>query len=460
MPKAKIFYFSLNDETRRQDKLDWLRHNTLQSIDFEQIIPNEKGNWLNQTDNDFETLLPIASKEVKNNKAGKEFDEAIFKLFSTGISTNRDEWIIDFSKIYLGKKMKFFADFYNSLDKQNKSFDTIIKWSRNLKQKFNNGSKEAFDEKRIQNLNYRPYTPTFYYNSDLFIDEHGQLKDVFLKENFAISLRNSTSNKDFHVLAVNTIYDLHFTGDSQAVPLYRYDEKGSKIENITDWGLEQFQKHYSPLIPDVGITKESIFWYVYAVLHNPAYRTKYEQNLKRDFPRIPFYEDFEQWAAWGRQLMDLHINYEAPLSPEGELLEVVNRTWVGGDEKSEQKGLFNEVKEIEPLYKTPLIPKTKLKADKLGGIIELDEKTYLRGVPAEAWEYKLGNRSALEWVLDQYKESKPSDPTIAEKFNTYRFADYKEQVIDLLQKVCTVSVETMRIIRAMEAMQTPQTTKS
>lgn len=92
------------------------------------------------------------------------------------------------------------------------------------------------------------------------------------------------------------------------------------------------------------------------------------------------------------------------------------------------------------------VPKAKLKADKEAGRIILDEQTTLAGVPASAWEYRLGNRSALEWVLDQYKEKKPSDPTIAEKFNTYRFADYKEQVIELLMRVCTVSVRTMEII--------------
>jgi predicted helicase len=94
--------------------------------------------------------------------------------------------------------------------------------------------------------------------------------------------------------------------------------------------------------------------------------------------------------------------------------------------------------------------KVKLIANKEKGIIEIDELTFLTGVPKEAWDYKLGNRSALEWVLDQYKEKKPKDPTIAEKFNTYRFADHKVEVIDLLKRVCTVSVETVRIIKEME----------
>jgi predicted helicase len=186
--------------------------------------------------------------------------------------------------------------------------------------------------------------------------------------------------------------------------------------------LEQFAAHYS----DKGLkprVKEDIFHYVYAVLHNPAYRQKYELNLKREFPRIPFYENFHQWAAWGKRLIDLHINYES-IKPYP--LQVVTAT------------------DVKPL------PKPKLKADKESGVIFLDENTELTGIPAEAWDYKLGNRSALEWILDQYKESKPKDPTIAEKFNTYRFADYKEQVIDLLKRVCTVSVETMKIVDKMK----------
>jgi predicted helicase len=98
-----------------------------------------------------------------------------------------------------------------------------------------------------------------------------------------------------------------------------------------------------------------------------------------------------------------------------------------------------------------LQPKAILRADKDAGSIALDSETTLRGIPSVAWDYKLGNRCALEWVLDQYKEKKPKDHTIREKFDTYRFADYKEKVIDLLMRVTTVSVETERITRAMKA---------
>lgn len=178
---------------------------------------------------------------------------------------------------------------------------------------------------------------------------------------------------------------------------------------------------------DRQITKEAIFHYVYGVLHDPFYREKYARNLKRELPRIPFYPDFWQWADWGKTLMDLHIGYET-VEPWP-----LKRTDVR-DEEARQAGVA---------------PKAMLKADREAGRITLDSETTLAGVPPEAWGYQLGNRSALEWVLDQHREKKPKDPTIRAKFDTYRFAEYKEKVIDLLARVATVSVATVKITREM-----------
>ena len=177
------------------------------------------------------------------------------------------------------------------------------------------------------------------------------------------------------------------------------------------------------------ITKDAIFHYVYGVLHDPAYREKYALNLKREFPRIPFYGDFWRWAEWGERLMALHIGYETVEPWPLERVDVP-------DQRSRKAGLA---------------PRPILRADKTAGAIVLDSDSQLGGVPKEAWEYRLGNRSALEWVLDQHKEKKPKDSTIRERFNTYRFADHKERVIDLLRRVTRVSVETMAIVEQMRA---------
>ncbi len=165
------------------------------------------------------------------------------------------------------------------------------------------------------------------------------------------------------------------------------------------------------------------------MLYDPIYREKYALNLRREFPRIPVYADFWRWAHWGEKLMALHIGYE---TVEPWPLERIDMP----DEKSRKAGLT---------------PRAMLKAHKDTGNIQLDSETQLTGVPPEAWNYKLGNRSALEWILDQHKEKTPNDPTICEKFNTYRFENYKEKVIDLLKRVTRVSVETMTIVEAMRA---------
>ena len=214
-------------------------------------------------------------------------------------------------------------------------------------------------------------------------------------------------------------------------PLYRYTPDGQRVSNVTDWAIRRINDHYraewgdhyARIAGDDGITAEDIFAYTYAVLHDPVYRHDYAVDLLREFPRLPLYHDFDAWARMGRELLDLHINFE---SAEPFPLERVDK-----DGPSTGSG--------------PAV-KVKLTANKATGTILLDDKTSLVGVPESAWRYRLGSRSALEWVLDQYKERKPRDPTIAEKFNTYRFADHKERVIDLLRRVCTVSVNTMDVV--------------
>ncbi|MEA5559018.1 type ISP restriction/modification enzyme [Nodularia spumigena] len=421
---CKIFYIRRPDFDTAEEKLRFLSHNKFSQIPFEHITPDKKHNWINQADNDFDTLLPLVDKDVK---AGKK-QEALFKLFTIGVVTNRDEWVYDISHLFLREKIKFMIGIYDSCLKD-KFMDNSIKWSSSLEKYLESGKKVNFNKNLIQISLYRPYFKLFHYTEKIFnhrlTQNHYDIFSPDLKsENKIIAFSCVGSNKYFQCLASNLLVDLHLTGDSQCLPLYRYDKEGKRIDNITDWGLKQIQSHYQ----DKTITKIDIFHYTYAVLHNPEYRKKYELNLKRDFPRLPFYENFHQWVNWGKQLMELHINYER-VAP------------------------YNLTRVDIPLKDYQKTPKPKLKADKTKGNIILDDVTTLQSIPSQAWEYMLGNRCALEWILDQYKEKKPKDPTIAEKFNTYRFADYKEQVIDLLMRVCTVSVETMKIINLMSSSQ-------
>jgi len=417
---CKIFYshpFHIHE--LRDNKITYLATSKFNQIPFEHITPDRKHNWINQTDNDFDTLLPLVDKDVKAGKGEK----AIFKLFFRGMETGRDEWVYDISKNALEQKVKFLVNIYQeTLRNSNYSEKNQIKWDRELTKYLDKRINKNFHPEQIVNSLYRPF-----YNQHFYFDKHlNRMPSYWFNiykndsENKYIAFSGVGSSKYFHCLSSNLIIGLDTIEKTQCLPLYRYDKEGNPIDNITDWGLKQIQTHYQ----NTTITKIDIFHYTYAALHNPAYRQKYQLNLKRDFPRLPLYDNFPQWVNWGQQLMDLHINYET-VSP------------------------YKLSRVDIPLKDNQTTPKAKLKADKTKGSIIIDDITTLQNIPSLAWEYKLGNRCALEWILDQYKEKKPKDPTIAAHFHTYRFADYKQQVIDLLMRVCTISVETMNIIQQM-----------
>jgi len=374
----------------------------------------------------------MASKDVKLAK-DKITEEVIFKLFSLGVITARDEWVYDVNKKDLKQKILFLHEVYNheaerlagkvSRDDISDQVDYTIKWTRAVKNDLAKGKLYAFRKDFMSNCLYRPFIRKSLYFSKELNEMQYQLPIIFpdqKSENIVIAV--NVGNKPFNVLASKWLVDYHFNGDSQCFPLYRYDRDGERRDNITDWALKQFQSHYH----SKTITRLDIFHYVYAVLHDPTYREKYHLNLRREFPRIPFHEEFRKWSDWGKRLMELHIGFE----------------------QEDPYPLKRIDKKPEP-DKTPLAVKPILKADRAAKTIQLDSVTTLQGVPPAAWEYQLGNRCAIEWVLEYHKERKPKDPTIRAKFNTYRFADHKEEVIDLLRRVCQVSVETITIIKEM-----------
>jgi predicted helicase len=457
---CRIFYEAVRDYAKADEKSDFIASKTINEREYSEIRPNESGNWINLSNNDFDSLMPIALKASKSEQKSK----AIFSLFSQGVKTNRDEWVWGFSREQVTTRVTYLVSGYTQAKKnlpKDAALDTVsnftgtdIKWTRRLKKSLLSRRELAFDASRLIRSLYRPFISQWlYFSADLNEDSY-RLSGLFCpqKSSTAIVFTDTSPRAPFSVLGCDGPFEHHLAASSdsfQCVGLYRYDDEGNRADNITDWALKQFQHHYKILSPQPfpdgrmsqtsrdgkHITKEAIFHYVYAVLHDPIYREKYALNLKREFPRIPFYgsteADFKQWADWGKTLMDLHIGYER-VSPAA-----LTRT-----DTPDEKARKNAGKSYTP--------KAMLKADKEAGRITLDTETTLDDIPDTAWEYKLGNRSALEWILDQYKEKKPKDPTIREKFDTYRFADYKEKVIDLLMRVTTVSVETQAIVGMMK----------
>ena len=432
---ARVHYTRRPELETADEKLAFLASQPLRNLPFDEVSPDIAGNWINQTHNDFDTLLPLASKETKAAKTAAK-ERAIFKLFSLGVVTNRDEWVYDESDVLLTSKVQFLIDEYNrQLGSPTDDLGTLIKWTRALKASFTRRQSLRFLPNNVRLSLYRPFASRRLYFDKSLNEFQYQTPQIWPQpDTRQPAICFTTGGRlDFSTFATDIVPSLTVLSldANQCLGLYRFDDAGNRHDNITDWALKQFAAHYAD---ETGkgkgarkITKEAIFHYCYAVLHDPVYRTKYAQNLKREFPRIPFYADFWRWAAWGEALMALHIGYEQ-VEPFALRREDVP------DAKARAAGLP---------------PKALLKSDPAAGSITLDTETTLHGIPPEAWDYRLGNRCALDWVLDQHKEKKPKDPTIRDRFDTYRFADHKERVIDLLARVTTVSVETVRIVEAM-----------
>ena len=418
-----IHYSYREDAETAVDTLAYLREAKLDEIVFRHIKPDQKNNWLNQADTNFADLMPLASRLTKLAKTVED-EQAVFGLYSVGVSTNRDEWVYDYTLEHLRTKVQLLISTYEETRSklggtavEDDLLPMTIKWTRDLKRQLQKDVSNIYSGNSARLALYRPFVHKALYYSHNLNEMRYQLPQIFPDEidsqNKVICFPGNSSTHAFTVLATDRLYSHDLIKTTQCLPLYRYTPEGERVSNITAWGLRQFREHYG----DDSITAEDIFAYTYAALHDPVYRERYEVDLLREFPRLPFHEEFEPWVNLGQELLDLHIGFES----------------------AEPYGL-ERVEHSNP----PGAP--RLLADKERGAIVLDARTTLTGVPPEAWDYRLGSRSALEWVLDQYKERKPRDPTIREQFNTYRFADYKEQVIDLLQRVCTVSVMTVRIV--------------
>ena len=304
-----IHYASRDDAELAVEKLGYLRETRLQDVAFEPIDPDEKGNWLNQSDTDFGNLLQLSDRGTKRSKTAVG-QNAIFHRHSMAVATNRDEWVYDFDVRNLRDKALFFTDTYNELqDTNDTSYDTVIKWSRDLRNEFDRGKRIVYNEANRILSNYRPFVTKHHFAdftmNDVLTRNHYEIFGNDLQtENRVINF--CVNGKHFYLLASNRLTDLHFTGDTQCLPLWQYTPEGQRVSNITEWGLRQFREHYG----DESITAEDIFAYTYAALHDPAYRETYAVDLLREFPRLPFHEDFGAWVRLGQELLDLHIGFE------------------------------------------------------------------------------------------------------------------------------------------------------
>ena len=439
----RIFYYRTDDLSNKQQKFDLLTERQhIGNIPWQPIQPDTRHTWLTEgLHAEFETFIPMGTKEAKASKNNPA--NVIFKTYSVAINTSRDAWVYNFNRNVLTENISKMIQTYNTevarwgqrtdqnanLDDFVVSDDKKIKWSRNLKRELKRNRIAEYAEHKVRDSLYRPFTKSNLFFDSIMNDEISHFRSIFPTpevsgENRAIIVSDRGFRSGFNTLVTNLIPDFHTLSTSdgfQCFPFYIYDEDGTnRRENITDWALTEFRFHYN----DNTLTKWDIFHYNYGLLHHPDYQGKYEANLKRDLPHIPFATDFRGFADAGAHLADLHVNYES------------------------QPG-YDKLKFVQT-PDTPLnwrVEKMKLSKDKTA-LIYNDFLT-LSGIPPKVFNYRLGTRSALEWIVDQYRVKTDKRSGIVNDPNR---VDDPQYIVKLIGKVITVSLETVDIISTLPAL--------
>lgn len=432
----KIFYSTVDFRATRLEKFDLLEQaQTARGLEWREIEPDARYTWLTEgLQDDFETFLPMGTKETK----GETGQEVVFATFSNGVKTNRDTWAYNFDRQALAQNMRRMIEAYNDhvarwqrltpkvpVNEFVDNDETQISWSRDLKQDLERENFAEFEETKIRRALYRPFTKTYLFFDRILNEEVYQFPTFFPTpetENRVICV-GGYGRKAFAVSMTNHIPDLNFYADpQQSFPFYTYAEDGSgRKENITDWALIRFREHYQ----DAAITKWDIFHYIYAILHHPAYRETYAANLKRDLPRIPFAPEFWPFVESGRKLAELHVHYED--QPQYPLQRIEN-----------PDALLSY--RVEKMRLTP--DKTQREDSRL----VYNDFLTLAGIPPEAFAYRLGNRSALDWVIDRYRVTTDERSGIVNDPNRL---DDPQYIVRLIGQVITVSVETVKIVNGL-----------
>lgn len=458
---CELHYHDIGDYLSREEKLHIIEEfGSVADMPFKDITPNEHGDWVGQRSEEFGKFLQIGTK---NNQ-----EETLFVRYSRGVGTGRDAWVVNSSVANLSSNVSATIEFYNSqvrdfesknagltvtqskkkalIDKFIDTDSRRISWTRGLKEDLGRGKYFDFSEESIRTVVYRPYFKQNLYFGRNFNDAVNLLPYIFTDsggENLAIQVTGVGSNKGFSALIVDTLPDLELISKGQVFPLYTYEQasEGSlfsgdsngyqRKDNISDAMLTKFREQYG----DQSITKEDIFYYVYGLLHSPEYREKYEDDLKKMLPRIPFAPDFWAFSKAGRELGQLHVGYEK-LEPWP--LTIQKHKLVEGDD-------FYHVKQMKHPGKRGNLDLST---------IEYNANITISGIPAEAHEYIVNGKSALAWVMERYAVKVDKASGIRNDPNDWATEhNDPEYILRLVGQVARVSVETVRIVKGLPGLE-------
>ncbi|WP_396584049.1 DEAD/DEAH box helicase [Bartonella grahamii] len=488
--RCKIHYYDIGDNLTTKEKLHEIQR--LGSVGgikrehgWQMITPDEHGDWLGQRNSDFEKFLALGDK--------KGSDKKLFENFSRGIQTGRDAWAYNSSREALAKNMSNMITFYNSeVARFNNAYahadrkaranavdDFVntdakkISWSRALKQKLAREKVFELKETCLIQSSYRPFTRQWLYYNRAFNEMIYQMSRIFplekAVENRGIQITGVGASSGFSVLMTKSLPNLDAMEKGQCFPRYIYedvvslkdknDNQSHLFENtiveititglqrrdaLTDEGLAYFKAAY----PSEVITKDNLFYYVYGILHSEDYRARYAHNLSKQLPRIPTVkkvEDFWAFVTAGRKLGDLHMNYEEVEPYPVTYKQGDPRTWVISDEKS-----FYRVEAMKFAGKRGAIDKST---------VIYNAHITMQNIPLEAYEYVVNGRPALEWVMERQIVKTDKASGLVNDANCYAVETVGNPAypLELFQRVITVSLETMKIVRSLPKLEVRET---
>lgn len=466
---ARLHYKDIGDYLSREEKLEIVGRDDLALIDWETITPNASGDWINQRGDAFEAFAPMGAKGDQG---------AIFSVWGRGLETGRDAWVYNADRATLRANVARTVDAYNSelarlgtsgvtasdVTSRIDQDPTRISWTRSLRQALVRGQSVHYDPGAISVGCYRPFQRQYVYFDRSLNHERGKTPNFFPSprhENIGIYQVGASSAVPFSVLALDALPDLHVTGagsGGQFFPRWTWEKVNSGAEeqgafeladdtaavvagyrrkdNITPATLAQYRRAYGEVV-----TADDVFFYVYGLLHSADYRAKFAPELTKMLPRVPLVssvDDFRAFVAAGRALADLHVGYE---SVEPYSLDVTGDVPTGAGSA-----------DLYEWYRVEKMRWAGIGKAKDRSTLVYNPRITVAGIPDEAHEYRLGSRSGVEWVMERYQVKTDKASGIVNDPNDWsREVGDPRYILDLLRRVVTVSVETVRIVRSLPA---------
>ena len=459
-----IHYRDIGDYLTRQQKLDILKDAVEDDPVWKELRPDKHGDWLDQRDDSYTTFIPTGVQD-----GTRKLPTGLFSVWSSGVKTNRDPWCYNSDKTVVESNMRRTVDTYQSelhrwrdagkpTDVQSflTSDETRIKWTFEVYEDIKREKDAEHDASHVRLALYRPFFKQWQYMDSQF-NNRVYLQPQLFPYPEAKNLEIVMGERGPFIS--DCVPDLELSHHGQCFPLYYYEKTEPSADAgtlfdavnthtpphhgyvrhdaITDTGLKVFREAY----PNLRISKEDIFYYVYGVLHSPEYRRRFANNLKKELPRIPLAKDFEAFMKAGRALAHLHVDYES-LDP-WPVMEVGDKANPGRTEKMTYP---KKVKDPETGKKVPDLT-----------VLKVAEHLTIEGIPLRAYEYVVNGKSAIGWLIDRYKVTTDKKSGIINDPNDY--SDDPRYIVDLVEKVIRVSVETLDIVDALPALdELPQTT--